>query len=779
MFHDDQAPTHVQHLRQFLKWLIVLAWGFATAAAVAAYLFRMLELWLGSGVLVGYGCILLGAWWLVQRGRWQRAVAIICIGMLAAALCAVVLQPTWAAAVAIVPLIAVAAALPYVRSKPLRTLMLTAMGVTVGVIVIGTVKDAPVVWRNVDQVVFARVFQSTSLGAAIATVFLLLWQFSSRLNEALARSQAAEARYGVAVRGANDGIWDWDLQARTIYYSPRWKEMLGLRDDEVGSTIGEWYDRVHPDDRALLQGAISAHIEGDKQKLEHEYRMRCHDGGYRWMLCRGLAVRDADGAAIRLAGSQTDVTERKRAEEQLRHDSLHDSLTSLPNRTLFTDRLTQLLERAKRHADLPFAVVFLDLDRFKIINDSLGHMVGDMLLTKIAQRLAKGMRQGDTVARLGGDEFAVLLAELPTTNMAMEIAERIQQLVSEPFKLGSHDVFTTASIGIAMSTSGYTSADDMVRDADIAMYRAKWLGKARTVVFDQEMHAHVMRRLETENELRRALERDELDVFYQPLVSLQHGRICGFEALLRWNHPERGLVLPSEFLDIAEETGLLVPIGRWLLRRACAHIVAWQERYPHSAPLGINVNLSGTQVLDPNLVTDVAQVLHETGLNPNQLVLEITEGVILDHDDGVVAATLRSLRELQVHLHLDDFGTGYASLISLHNLPVSAVKIDRTFVSTMDAAPENNAIVRAIVALSHNLGLDVIAEGVETAVHFAALRALGCPYAQGNYFSNPLDAAHAEATLAAHQHWQCDDYYVTKVALPTIPHQKAFPSTAA
>jgi diguanylate cyclase (GGDEF)-like protein/PAS domain S-box-containing protein len=276
----------------------------------------------------------------------------------------------------------------------------------------------------------------------------------------------------VAVRGANDGIWDWDLQTGTIYYSPRWKEMLGLRDDEVGSTIGEWYDRVHPDDRALLQGAINAHIDGDKHKLEHEYRMRCHDNEYRWMLCRGLAVRDADGTATRFAGSQTDITSRKQAEEQLRHDSLHDSLTGLPNRTLFMDRLTQLLERGKRHADLPFAVLFLDLDRFKIVNDSLGHMVGDMLLTKIAQRLTDGMRQGDTVARLGGDEFAVLMAELPTPNTAIEIAERIQHVVSEPFKLGPHDVFTTASIGIAISTSGYTSADDMVRDADIAMYRA-------------------------------------------------------------------------------------------------------------------------------------------------------------------------------------------------------------------------------------------------------------------------------------------------------------------
>lgn len=319
----------------------------------------------------------------------------------------------------------------------------------------------------------------------------------------------------------------------------------------------------------------------------------------------------------------------------------------------------------------------------------------------------------------------------------------------------------------------------MVRDADIAMYRAKQNGKARAVVFDHHMHEQVLQRMQTEHELRRALERGEFAVAYQPLVSVRTGQICGMEALLRWQHPQRGLVPPAEFLAIAEETGLIVPIGRWLLGQACAQIVQWQQCFPGCAPLGISVNLSGVQVRHAQLVADVAHVLRETGLNPAQLALEITEGVVLHHDDGVAATTLHALRDLRVQLHLDDFGTGYASLINLHNLPISAVKIDRTFVNTMEAVPQNSAIVRAIVALSQNLGLDVIAEGVETAVHLAALQAIDCPYAQGYYFSQPLPAAAIDAMLAAPQHWQRDDHRVPTVALPTIPQQKAFPTSVA
>jgi diguanylate cyclase (GGDEF)-like protein/PAS domain S-box-containing protein len=727
-----------------------------------------------AGLVIGvYALCLLFARKLVDSGKWRSAVALMCSGLLTSIVIILPLQPRWSDALAVIPLSVVALALPYTSNRVFHW-VLVACWIVSAVVILGA---EFLLLNAVPETLFDRMFRLSAVIMTIAVVLFLLWQVSSRLNDALARTQEAEERYSVAVRGANDGIWDWDLKQRIIYYSPRWKEMLGLHDHEITDTINEWYDRVHPDDRPLLQEAIKAHINGEKDHLEHEYRVRCQDRSYRWMLCRGLAIRDENGSAIRVAGSQTDITKRKQAEEQLRHDSMHDALTGLPNRSLFMDRLSQMLERTKRHAQPPFAVLFLDLDRFKIINDSLGHLVGDMLLKVIAQRLTEGMRQGDTVARLGGDEFAVLLTELPNANTAVDVADRIQHAVGEPFKLDTHEVFTTASIGIAVSSSGYNSADDMVRDADIAMYRAKLLGKARAVVFDHDMHAHVLSRLQIENDLRRGIEREEFAVFYQPLVSLHNGKICGFEALLRWNHPEHGMVPPAGFLSIAEEAGLIVPIGAWLLQEACRQIAVWQKRYPQYAPLSISVNLSGTQVMYPQLVTQVAQVLRETGLCPQQMALEITEGVILDRD-GMVTATLKSLRELGTQLHLDDFGTGYASLISLHDLPISAVKIDRTFVSTMDEAPKNSAIVRAIVALSQNLGLEVIAEGVETATHLAALHTIGCDYGQGYYFSKPQDAASAEALLATTQHWQRDDHEIPEIALPTIPHQKAFPSTA-
>lgn len=760
-------PSHVLPIKTFLDWVIPTAFAFTALA------------WIGSAVtaaiiLASYGTIMLMARWLLHCNKWRAAISTICVSMLVTTIVIAQDQPILTPTLVFVPVLVVTLALPYASFRVFRLLLLGSWLVVVGVMLLGELR----LWNNTSFTPFDAIFRATSLAAAVAIVLLLLWQFSSRLNAALARSQEAEERYSVAVRGANDGIWDWDLAKQSIYFSPRWKEMLGLADADITNGVADWYDRVHPEDRTLLHEAVAAHIKGEKEHLEQEYRIRCGDGSYRWMLCRGLAVRDHAGTVIRLAGSQTDITTRKTAEEQLRHDSLHDALTGLPNRTLFMDRLSRTIERAKRHPESMFAVLFLDLDRFKLINDSLGHTVGDTLLKVISRRLLEGMRQGDTVARLGGDEFAVLLTELPSSNSAVDIADRLQRVVDEPFKIDNHDVFTTTSIGIAISSSTYHSADEMVRDADTAMYRAKALGKACAVVFDQEMHAHVMSRLQTENELRRAIAREEFEVYYQPVVSLHTGRICGFEALLRWNHPERGCVAPSEFLLIAEETGLISPIGDWLLQEACAQIAVWQSRFPHCAPLSININLAGTQMMHPQFVSQVMQVLNEASLPPEQLALEITERVITD-GDGMVKSMLNSLCDLGVKLHLDDFGTGYASLISLHDLPISAVKIDRAFVSAMDAAPQNSAIVRAIVALSQNLGLEVIAEGVETSKQLAVLHAIGCDYSQGYYFSEPQDAVTTEALLSASEHWPHHDHLMPQIALPPISSHKAFPCTLA
>lgn len=738
-------PAHL-HAIQFKRFLILIApisLIFAILAGCAYAIYSHLG-WGLIGVVLGvYALLQVYACILAHFARWKQAITVVWGSMLLAMCIIVVVQPLLYPTLVIVPLLAVAVTLPYVAGRWLLRLIWISWLVailTTGVGILAAPSPAAPVW-------YERLFLWGSLSAAIAAGLLLLWYISSTLNAALAQSRAAEERFSVAVRGANDGIWDWDLQQHTVYYAPRWCEMLGLRDADISNTVEAWYMRVHPADQVALEEAVRAHIAGETTQLVHEYRIRHADGGYRWMLCRGLVVH-SDSGAVRLAGSQTDVTKRKEVEARLRYTSLHDPLTELPNRGLFMDRLAHLVASSTCSRQAPFAVLFLDLDRFKIINDSLGHDHGDMLLKAIAQRLSQGIYPGDTLARLGGDEFGVLLTDLLHINTAVDIAKRIQHMLQAPFKLGDRDVCVTASTGIASSTSRYTSAEEMLRDADIAMYRAKLLGPARIVVFDQQMHTHIMTRMQIEHDLRRAITHQEFVVHYQALVSLATGHICGFEALLRWYHPDRGVIGPATFLPVAEESGLIVPIGEWVLRQACDQIAAWQTRFPQAPPLWISVNLASAQLMSPGLVPCVADVLHDTRLAADQLRLEITEGVILDRD-SLITTTLCDLHRLGVQIHLDDFGTGYASLISLHRLPISAVKIDRTFVSTMDAATENAAIVRAIVALSHNLKLDVIAEGVETAAHVAALRSIKCDYGQGYYWSRPVIADHAEQLVAA------------------------------
>ncbi|MFQ5857718.1 MAG: EAL domain-containing protein [Anaerolineae bacterium] len=564
-----------------------------------------------------------------------------------------------------------------------------------------------------------------------------------RAEEALRES---EERYALAARGANDGLWDWDLKTNEVYFSPRWKSMLGCEEDEIENSPDEWFNRLHPEDLEQVKVDISAHLEGVTSHFENEHRMLHKDGTYRWMLSRGLAVRDADGTAYRMAGSQTDITERKRAEEQLLHDAFHDGLTGLPNRALFMDRLGRAVERARRRADYLFAVLFLDLDRFKVVNDSLGHTVGDELLIAIAHRLRVCLRAADTVARLGGDEFAILLEDINDVSDATHVADLIGEAVMLPFNADGHEVFASASIGIVLSETGYDRPEGVLRDADIAMYRAKELGRARHEVFDTAMRAGAVARLEVETDLRWSVERQEFEIHYQPIVSLADGRIAGFEALLRWQHPERGLVSPGEFISVAEETGLIVPIDRWVLREACRQVRAWQTQFRTDPPLSISVNLSSKQFAQPDLVEQVEQILQETGLDARSLRLEITESVIMGNIESA-AAMLSQLRALGVQVQMDDFGTGYSSLSYLHQFPIDAIKIDRSFISRMDVDGDNSEIVQTIVALAHDLGMDVIAEGVETGEQLAHLRALACEYGQGYYFAKPLDSEAAVALV--------------------------------
>ncbi|HVG37702.1 MAG TPA: EAL domain-containing protein [Pyrinomonadaceae bacterium] len=441
-----------------------------------------------------------------------------------------------------------------------------------------------------------------------------------------------------------------------------------------------------------------------------------------------------------------DITARKKVEAKLLHDAFHDALTGLPNRALFMEHLKLAVERAKRPPQQLFAVLFLDLDRFKNINDSLGHPIGDKLLIAIAGRLETCLRHFDTVARFGGDEFAILLNGVDDASDAVRVAERLQESLKKPFSLGGHDVFSTASIGIALCSPDYYQPEDVVRDADTAMYRAKALGKARHEVFDVEMHARAVALLQLENDLRRAVERAEFCVFYQPIVRIATGEICGFEALVRWHHPEYGLITPGRFIPVAEETGMIVAIDRWVLRKACAQMKRWQKLFPDLAPLNLSVNLSGKQFTQPDLIDYVQQILAETFFDARQLTLEITESAVIQNIEAVTGMLVQ-LCDLGIKLSMDDFGTGYSSLSCLHRFPIHTLKIDRSFIS-QDCARDETEIVRTIIMLTENMNMSAVAEGVETEEQLRHLTELRCEFAQGFYFSHPLPAIKVEHLLA-------------------------------
>jgi diguanylate cyclase (GGDEF)-like protein len=443
--------------------------------------------------------------------------------------------------------------------------------------------------------------------------------------------------------------------------------------------------------------------------------------------------------------------ELEESREHFRHAAFHDALTGLPNRALFTDHLRVALRRTQQNEKYQFCVLFLDLDRFKNINDSLGHPYGDELLILVARRLESCIRHTDVVARFGGDEFAILLDALQDPSEALVIAEKVQQVISTPFKLASHEAITTASIGVALSDARYAEAEDLIRDADTAMYRAKDQGKAGYEIFDTAMHTRAVTLLRMETDLRRALEKQELCVYYQPIISIASEELYGFEALVRWHHPERGLIYPDDFVSLAEETGLILALGLQVLREACSQLRVWQQRSPANRDLVMSVNISGKQLAQPDLSERVEEVLRETELNPRYLKLEITESVVMENPE-VATVTLGKLRALGVRLSIDDFGTGYSSLSYLNRFPVDALKIDRSFVTSMNNADENLQIVKTIITLANNLGMHVIAEGVETEEQLNQLRLLKCQYAQGYYFSQPLDAAAADLFISNDVH---------------------------
>ncbi len=558
--------------------------------------------------------------------------------------------------------------------------------------------------------------------------------------------RSSEERYALAMRAANDGLWDWDLTAHAIYYSPRWKEMLGYDEHSIGTSLHEWFDRVHEADRASLLTAVNRHSRGLDAALQHEHRLLAADGTYRWILCRGLRVTDGSGVTVRMVGSSTDITDRKELEQRLRRDATYDATTRLPNRVLFLEQLRRAVDHTRRDPDHVFAVLFLDLDGFKIVNDSLGHLFGDKLLVGVADRLQEHLRPRDVAARFGGDEFAVLLNDVEQLRDVTTTAERLQAQLAAPFDIDGQQVVITAGIGIALSITGYEQAEDVLRDADIAMYQAKAIGGGNHVVFDVDMHTQAVERLSIEGQLRAAIDTGALELHYQPIVSLATRQLEGFEALVRWRHPQRGLLQPQDFLHIAEEASLTIPMGRWILQDACRRICEWAALAPQHPGAKVSLNVSNRQFWHKSFLALLEHTILETGLDPASLRLEITEGVIM-HNPELADTMMRRLHRLGFALHIDDFGTGYSSLKALHRFPIDALKIDRSFVARLGVDKRSNKIVRTIVLMGQDLEVDIIAEGVETAQQADLLAALECGYAQGHWFSRAVTGDEATKML--------------------------------
>jgi diguanylate cyclase (GGDEF)-like protein/PAS domain S-box-containing protein len=738
----QRPPSDKGELQQLFAWLVPVCFAFALLAVVATAVFHDYTNLITGIVLICYGCLVLVAKAQVHRQRGQRAILIICVSLLIGTTILGTVRPTFYPTLIVTPLLAVMVAVPYVGRRTLSYLIVAGLAV---IIVISILKEAvspvsrPPHW-------FETIFSISSLVAAVATVLLLLWQYRNRLTHMLTQTREAEERYALAAEAANDGLWDLDLTTNRMYYSPRWKAMIGFNEQEIGTAPADWFDRIHPADRDNFHSRLKAHLDGYTDNFESEHRISVKDGEYRWVLSRGMAMRNSDEIATRIAGSLADITERKQAEEQLLHNALHDALTGLPNRALFMDRLKDLMKQARRYKDRSFAVMFLDLDRFKNLNDSLGHTIGDSLLKTMASRLEKCLRSGYTVARLGGDEFAVLLDQVNDADDAVRVANRIQEALKKPITLKGYVLFTTASIGIALGGSKGQKPEDLLRDADTAMYRAKVKGRGRCQVFDGEMHESAMALLKLEMGLRQAIESGEFELYYQPIISLKTGAITGAEALLRWSHPHRGLILPDSFMPVLEDTGLIKSIGWSMLRKACNQVLIWDSLFHNHPPLTLSMNFSASQIAQDDFVEQLSTILQETGLDAGRLHLEITENVIMQ-DVEFAAAVLGRLRELNVQVHIDDFGTGYSSLGALHRFPIDALKIDRLFMEMSDVDNENTEVIQSMVTLAHNLGVDVIAEGVETEAQLEYLQTLGCDYGQGYYFCEPTSQLEQIRTL--------------------------------
>jgi len=556
-----------------------------------------------------------------------------------------------------------------------------------------------------------------------------------------ARTRKALMETEQSYRIVAEHTYDWETwigpDGLVRYVSPACEEITGYPREQFFEDAAFVEQVVHLDDLQAFRSQLLRLQEGQEQG-QLEFRVVRPDGRERWVNMRLRRVYDHKGEYLGLRASCRDFTDRKLLEMRLQHEAFHDPLTGLPNRSLCLDRITQALERSKRRDNYHYAVVFMDLDRFKIINDSLGHNVGDQLLVHVSRLLQENVRSLDTVSRLGGDEFVILLEEISSIREGIRIVKRLRNAVQTPCSLSGHDVHVTASIGIVLSPALYDRPEDLLRNANIAMHRAKELGRNRFKVFHSRMLEDAVRQMHLEHDLRRAMERNEFTLLYQPILSLHDGGITGLEALLRWRHPKRGLVEPAEFIEIAEDTGILVPLGEWVLREACTRMAAWQQEVPETRDLTMSVNLSRKQLRHPALLYRLADILEETGLPPRSLKLEVPENALMDNPE-VAVVMLGRLKALGVQLSIDDFGAGYSSLSYLQRFPIDTLKVDRGFIGRMNQSKGNREVVRAVIALAHGLNLDVVAEGVEAEEQRVVLADLNCESGQGYLFSRPLD----------------------------------------
>jgi diguanylate cyclase (GGDEF)-like protein/PAS domain S-box-containing protein len=552
-------------------------------------------------------------------------------------------------------------------------------------------------------------------------------------------------RRALALTGAGDMIWDWDVPSDKVFTSPETEALLGLKRGTLGGSAADWLELLHPLDRDRFRASLDGVLDQRRGRLFLEFRLRTPDGHYMWFALKARPVVGSDGEVVRLVGTLTDVTEFKTAEERLLHDAVHDNLTGLPNRELFLDRLEAALSFAKADSTIRPTVMVIDLDRFKQVNDSVGIAVGDSILLTLARRLGRLLKPQDSLARLGGDQFGLLLLSEREPPRITAFADTIRRTLRAPITFNDRELLLTASIGLALVDNQPQRKEDFLKDAELAMYHAKRIGGDRIEVFKPAMRTRKNDRLTLESDLRRAIERDEIAVVYQPIVWLEDRSVAGFEALARWDHPKMGRLSPSEFIPLAEETGLIVELGLSVLDRTARQLAAWQRSTRLRYPLFASVNISSRQLLRQDLIQDLRTVLARSALARGSLKLELTESLVMENPE-YAAQMLTRIRDLGVSLALDDFGTGHSSLAYLQRFPFDTIKIDQSFVR-MNGKGARPVILRSIISLAHDLGMDVIAEGAEKDTDAAELYQLGCEYAQGFAFGGPLAPEQAIALV--------------------------------